>query len=774
MIAGRPAPACRVEAHRPVCEDAAAGVEWRVCIGGRCTSGEVCAVGDRGSEGAELGAGELAALTSRGESRVLAEGEPLILEGEMSDTVYVVVDGELVATVASADGELEVGRIGTGGLIGEVAALSSAPRTASVRAAGPATVVGLAPDAFAEWLDTQPDVAAAVLARARDRLRAVQVGQIAGELFGEAAAQLVPHVLAVAIFVDLPAGEVLFHQGDEADAAYFVLSGRLQVTATTPAGDETHLRDIGRADVVGELAVVQRSTRSATVRALRDTTLARISMPDFESLLTSHPPLLLAVVRRIVTRLTKPVDEHRARSVALVVTAPVDPAEVIGPMEAELVRHGSSMRLDAERVDSLLGRSGVSCSPRGGLDDARLAQYLYELETAHDHLLFVCDRDVSEWTRRALQRADCLVVVSSPDPDEREVHRIREFVGACSTTRVDRWLAILDEPGRTDPTPGSSSPVRADFDEVHHVRRGRTADFERLARLAIGEGYGLVLGGGGARGFAHLGVLHAMEELGIPVDRVGGASMGAIFAATVALDLPATDLLELCASRLKRLTDYTVPVVALLKAKRITSTLEQVIGRRDAEDLWLPFWCVSTNLTRSRLEVHRTGDLIAVVRASIAIPGVLPPVPWGDDLLIDGGVLNNVPADVMRADPSIKTVIAVDPAPVHGPGTSENYGMYLSGWQAIRSRLRRRGADSQFPGMASVLVRSIITSSESKRAQVQTDGTVDLYIAVDNPDVGLLEFDKVRPVFDRGYQTGRPLLEEWFTAHRAARAAHSG
>jgi predicted acylesterase/phospholipase RssA len=284
--------------------------------------------------------------------------------------------------------------------------------------------------------------------------------------------------------------------------------------------------------------------------------------------------------------------------------------------------------------------------------------------------------------------------------------------------------------------------------------------------LSGGVGYGLVMGGGGARGFAHLGVIQAMRELGVPIDRLGGSSMGSIFAAGAAMYEDHDQLVAACTDQFDRLLDYTVPIVSLLKAKRITANLTASLGGYDIEDLWIPLYVVSTNLTRSRSEVHRRGDLVTAVRASIAIPGLLPPVPMGDDLLVDGGVLNNVPADIMRADPSIGTVIAIDVAPQHGPHTSENYGMYVSGWRALRKFVGhgRRGAGStenSYPGVGSVLVRTMITGSERRRRAMQVDGTADLYLELEMDGVGLLEFDRMNHVMQRGYDAARPQLERW-------------
>jgi predicted acylesterase/phospholipase RssA len=295
---------------------------------------------------------------------------------------------------------------------------------------------------------------------------------------------------------------------------------------------------------------------------------------------------------------------------------------------------------------------------------------------------------------------------------------------------------------------------------VHHVRRGNAADLARLGRLSLGVGYGLVLGGGGARGFAHLGVLRSLQESGVPIDRIGGASMGSIFGAASALYQDLDEITTLCKRQFRRLFDYTIPVVSLLKAKRITANLTEVFAGLDVDDLWVPFHCVSTNLTRSQLHIHRDGELVTALRASIAIPGVLPPVPFGDELLVDGGVLDNVPADVMRADRSIGTVIASDVAPPTGPAVGQNYGMFLSGWQALRHPRRRR-RDPMYPGVGSVLIRTMITGSEGRRAQMKADGTVDLYLDAEMHGVGLLEFDRMSSITERGYAGSREQVAAW-------------
>ena len=259
----------------------------------------------------------------------------------------------------------------------------------------------------------------------------------------------------------------------------------------------------------------------------------------------------------------------------------------------------------------------------------------------------------------------------------------------------------------TERPTGSAEMADAPRRRPHRPRAGTgsRADLARVARLVSGNGTGLVLGGGGARGFAHLGAWRALGELGIEVDTIGGASIGAPMGVMMALQLPPDELETMAVDVFRGLLDYTVPVVSLLKGERIARNIARALTDIDVRDTWLPFFCVSTNLTRSSVEVHDRSSAATAVRASVAIPGVLPPVPFGGDLLVDGGVLNNLPCDVMRATGTVDRLIAVDLSPPVGPRAKDDYGLSVSGWKALRA------GRSQFPGIVAVIMRAMVAGS---------------------------------------------------------------
>lgn len=368
---------------------------------------------------------------------------------------------------------------------------------------------------------------------------------------------------------------------------------------------------MGNGEVVGELGLIDRAPRAATVRAIRDTSLARFSGESFESLISRHAGLALHVARGVLRRSDRPRPKSRAASVAVAITAPIESEQLIGPLLAEIARFGRTFHLTSERVDAMLNEVGVSQVGVENIGVPRLSQFLHQADVENDHVVYQADPGpgVTTWSRRCLRHADRVILAMSADPDGDEDRRLQAFVAELRQTEgVSWWLAVLHKQGRGRPQGSAELIRRYGGEEVVHLSLGTPGDIARLARLVAGRGFGLVLSGGGARGFAHVGVFRALRELGVPVDRVGGASIGAPIGAGIALALHPDELLETVSRQFHKLLDYTIPVVSVLKGARIAKSIEETLGGWDIEDLWLGYYCVSTNLTASRLEVHDRGD----------------------------------------------------------------------------------------------------------------------------------------------------------------------
>jgi predicted acylesterase/phospholipase RssA len=269
----------------------------------------------------------------------------------------------------------------------------------------------------------------------------------------------------------------------------------------------------------------------------------------------------------------------------------------------------------------------------------------------------------------------------------------------------------------------------------------------------------LVLSGGGGRGFAHIGVFEALTELGYSIDIAGGTSMGGILATAIADRFTPDEIIEWADEYFPKALDYTIPIVSLTKGRRIARSAAATYGERDIEDLWLPYFSMATDLTSSRVHVLDSGPIVPAIRATSALPGVMPPVPYGDRLLVDGGLLNNLPMDLARQWAPAGQVVASDVAPPRGPGAHGDYGLSVSGWQALRSRMS--SGRSAYPRISSVLMRSMISASMLTRDTQVNQGLADCYIKLDIRGISMLDFDKASSAARRGYEAAMPILEEW-------------
>ncbi|MEJ2604825.1 MAG: cyclic nucleotide-binding domain-containing protein, partial [Gammaproteobacteria bacterium] len=629
----------------------------------------------RGGPLAVLSEQEIADLSTGAEEVRREAGEVLLRAGEQGDEACLVLEGRLAATRTEADGSISVlNEIGPGEFVGEIELVVGGTRMADIRVLEDASLAVLSRTRFEALLQRSPETWERVTRIVEGRLRRMQLSGHLHRLFGpfDPSAGDIPDAMADAIeFLTLPSGEDLFRQGDPADDACIVMSGLLRVAVDREDGSEQVINTVRSGEIVGEMALLSGEPRSATVFAVRDSILARIPRQEFDRLIDIYPGAMKSLTRIIIARLERQSSvavrrENLHTNIALVAAdSSVRLDAVAERLAATMETFGETILLDPDRVDRELNQPGICRVADSASAYPRLAEWLHELTERHRYVLYRADADWSAWTERCVRQADHVVIVADGAADPAPGAVERRLPECWRRGREPQRSLVLLHPTELDRPRGTARWLSArDVDGVYHVRRGNTGDADRLSRILAGRAVGLVLGGGGARGFAHLGVFRALEELGLPVDMIGGASIGAPVAIPTTWGCDAERARELVRSSFSSLLDYTLPVASLLSGRRITRNIYESMASWDIEDLWLPFFCVSTNLTAARTVVHSRGNLAHAVRASVAIPGVLPPVPHEGDLLVDGGVLNNLPIDVMRRVNPTGTVIAIDVAPL--------------------------------------------------------------------------------------------------------------
>ncbi len=290
--------------------------------------------------------------------------------------------------------------------------------------------------------------------------------------------------------------------------------------------------------------------------------------------------------------------------------------------------------------------------------------------------------------------------------------------------------------------------------ESHVVRAGAMgSDLQRLARRLSGRSLGIVLSGGGARAFAHIGVLEELTAAGLEIDRVAGVSMGAFVGGLFAMGLEGDEIDARCFEewvQRRPLGDYTLPRHSLIRGDRIEAMLHRMFGEVAIEEMARAFMCGWAELRSRRLVVARSGPLWESVGFSICIPVLAAPRVRGDDLFIDGSLVDNLPVAHM-ADRGEGPIIAVDvkasferPEPVRhqSDGAGHRNGP---------------GREQRPPGLGETLTRVLLLGSADTSDAARRHA--DIVIKPRAEGVGLLEFHQLDAARAAGRAAAREALE---------------
>ena len=609
----------------------------------------------------------------------------------------------------------------------------------------------------------------------REALLARYLSSLFGGLGPETIAFLRQHVQ----WVETGAGEVLMAQGAPGDSAYLSISGRFRVYMAGDDGAPRAVRELGRGEVIGEMSLYTGEPRSATVVAIRDSVLARLDKPHFEQMLARNPQASIVLTRQIIGRLQTQHLQQPAPAPVTVALLPVSGgvalADFAGSLARQLERFGRVRVVDAEAIERGLNDPGVSLR-EGAEVERRLAAALDRVEAEHDFVLLVANPGADAWTRRCIRHGDELLLLADATraPAVHEIERLC-LAGQAQRSEAAETLVLLHPAGTRIPQ-GMRHWVQRRAVAGHvNVRPQREADVARLARLLSRNAVGLVLGGGGARGFAHLGVWRALSARGIEVDCVGGTSIGSAMAALIAADPPVERAIDIAraAFRGNPTGDYNLlPLVSLIKGRRVRAAIARALdalvgGPVDVEDLWKGFFCIASNYSQGHEQRLASGDLGRALQASMAIPGALPPVVRDGDLLCDGGTFNNLPADVMRQMRGVGKVIGVDLG-VRNPRRLE-FDEVPGSWALLADRLRpRRRRRYRLPSLISYLLNITILYSISRQDEARR--LTDLYFNPPLQKVGLLQWDRFDAIVRQGEEHAVEVLDRLGAQQRAALA----
>ncbi len=545
----------------------------------------------------------------------------------------------------------------------------------------------------------------------------------------------------------LPGGAPLYLHGEAPDALYLLKSGSLGVFGVPRMGGAPRMLGVLPAGVtLGEVGLISGEPRSHSVRALRDSELLSLSREAFERLVARHPQAMLGAAQVAVRHLQNDDLPSPPRTFAILpFDAGIDAHAFAAELRRQLLAWG-----DCAVVDASFGHG-------------RDTEWFAAREAESRFVLYVDDGD-SAWRRLCRRQADTLVLlVDASHPPAPWTYPIGE--AACTGATAlgsagenmhhrPRHLVLWHPSGKFIYGAARAWRAMLEHGEWQHHHWRHPADIARIARLLSGHSTALVLSGGGARGFAQIGVIQALRETGERVDTVVGTSIGAIIGAGIAYEWDDAKMREAYRRALvdgKPLRDWTLPLVALTRGARTTMLLREAFGEIDIEDLPIRFACISADLTSGTTAVHRTGLLWRWLRASGAVPGILPPLFHDRHVYVDGGVINNLPTDVL-AEETHARVIAVD----IGADDSLCAGVDEAASPPLLKLWAERHRHDLRPGAFAILVRAGMVNSENGSARRRK--LADLLLRPDMQRIGLFDWHEFDRAIELGYRHTRAAL----------------
>jgi predicted acylesterase/phospholipase RssA/CRP-like cAMP-binding protein len=572
-------------------------------------------------------------------------------------------------------------------------------------------------------------------------------------IFGELPTPLLERLAARMQLRQVPGGSAVYAEGDPSDSFVFVISGALRCWRRGAGGELLLYNELHPGQSVGELSMIMEQRRAQHVTALRDATIAVLSRQAFEDLLHDYPlPLSRSLVRAVAERL-RGADSDQRRVAQSLLLLPLEDSEtarqavqaLAQDLVAALRSFGSALALSAGQDAEHMRVDGqeLSLSRLAALDDG------------HDFLVYAGEAGHPDWTRLAFRHADQLILVgmaggeARPSPLELG---LREEPG---WNLKRQHLVLLHTPEAARPDELERWRQDRQLERLYPLRRGHAGDAGRLARFLSSRAIGLVLGGGGARGFAHLGVLRAFQEQGLPVDLIGGNSMGALIGAQLAMDLSLQDILAQTRRFATGGERLTLPLVSLVGGQRVQRDLQALFGELRIEQLWRPFFAAACNLSRGQTEVLDQGPLWQAVLASNSPAGLFPPVLRDGELLVDGAILDNVPVAAMRARLGTPlerrrgngTVLAIDVDQREDLRADTRLERLGPG-----ARLRSLGSAQapRAPGIADILYAAGHIGGASQRAR--TLAQADVFLSPDVREFALMAYPRAEEIAERGYR----------------------
>ncbi|XP_014840170.1 neuropathy target esterase isoform X2 [Poecilia latipinna] len=724
-------------------------------------------------------------------------GAVLARQGDQDVSLHFVLSGCLHVYQRMIDKQEAVCLFVThpGEMVGQLAVLTGEPLIFSIKAVRDCTYLKISKSDFYEIMKEQPNVVLSVAHTVAIRMSA-----------------FVRQMDFAIDWMAVEAGRALYRQDDQSDCTYIILNGRLRSVIRKANGKKELVGEYGRGDLIGVVEALTKQPRATTVHAVRDTELVKLPEGTLNNIKRRYPQVVTRLIHLLgqkilgnlqqgrgpfpgsalnLPSMTKSADVTNPTSnLSTVAVLPVGDEVPISAFNLELSHAlsaiGPTLLLTSDIIRERLGASALD-----SIYEYRLSGWLAQQEDINRIVLYQTDSSMTPWTQRCIRQADCILIVGVGDqePALGELEQMLENTAVRALkklillhredgpgpSRTVEWLNMrswcsghlhLKCPRRVF-SRRSPTKLREVYEKVFQKTADRHSDFSRLARVLTGNSIALVLGGGGARGCSHVGVIKAMEEAGIPIDIVGGTSIGSFIGALYAEERTAVRTKQRARewsksmnSVFKTVLDLTYPITSMFSGSAFNTSIYNVFEDKQIEDLWLPYFNVTTDITASAMRVHQDGCVWRYVRASASYTPYLPPLcdPKDGHLLVDGCYVNNVPADIAR-NVGTRTVIAID---VGSQDETDlcNYGDSLSGWWLLWKRINPWAEKVKVPDMAEIQSRLAYVSCVRQLEVVKKSAYCE-YIRPPIDRFKTMDFGKFDEIYEIGYQHAKMLFTGW-------------
>ena len=553
--------------------------------------------------------------------------------------------------------------------------------------------------------------------------------------------------------------EVLFEEGDVGDSCYIVMSGRVQAIINHGKDNEIVLGELKKGDIIGDMALITGEKRSATIKAVKVSRLIYISKKSFDGVMYNNPKALMEVSKALINRLKYKDDKEKiSKNIIVGIVSFLDDKKtqsfynffsknlkLFGTIE-NLTELTSNLRTEGATLDF---------------------EILLENMISNNDYLILHSNNINDlqWKKNIAKYSDQTIILGSPEDFENISNDEKEIFNNYSNINLNKiWLVLNHKENTSIPENTSDIINKRNGLRTFHIKNNNESDVKRIVRFITKQTIGLTLGGGGAKGFAHFGIYKAMNELNIPVDIIGGTSAGSIVASQIALGHTFEEIIDKNkqVNSLKMFKEYGLPYISLIKSNKIEKAAKISSENRNIEDLWIPFFAPATDLTNSKLIIFNKGPLWEAIRSSGALPGIVLPHFMDENIIVDGGLMNNLPVDIMRKkyggkiicsscslDKSMKTSLK---------GIPNQTRLLIS---RFLSRRKFEKKYNYVPTVTDIIFKTSVVASAS---QIENNINMsDLFLELPTSNFGLTEFnDKaMMKMIEIGYKYSKPKLEEF-------------